>query len=253
MSPLQPYYFGIYHWRSRFRRLFGALAAVGIAAFAGRRSQSPLARLASSLVAVGAAIRAGRTLGTLFSPPPWALERYKYDALAEALALSDAERLLDVGCGTGRSLVGLAPHVPASCSVVGLDAFDDRVILGNGPALARRNARIARMTVEPVRGDAASLPIAAGSQDVVTACRVLHDLPREAVDPALRECARVCRDDGVLGVLELPITPDGVDRDPEVFWTGRIEAAGFDPLYVERVPRPGREPYLVVVAEPSSG
>jgi SAM-dependent methyltransferase len=251
MRLLQPYYFGIYHWRSRFRRLLGALAALGIAAFVGRRGRSPFAWPLASLVAVGAAIRAGRTLETLFSPPPWALERYKYDALAETLALSDADRLLDVGCGTGRSLVGLAPHVPSSCSTIGLDPFDDRVILGNGPALARRNARIAGMAVEPVRGDAASLPIAAGSQDVVTACRVLHDLPGDAVDPALRECARVCRDDGVLGVLELPVTPDGVDRDPEAFWTERVEAAGFDLRYVERVPRPGGEPYLVVVADPS--
>lgn len=250
------YYFGIYHWRSRLRRLGIALAAIPIAAFVGGRSRSSVVRLVAPLVAVAAAGRAARTLEKLFSPPPWGVERYKYDALVDAIApaFPGTERLLDVGCGTGRSLVGLAPHLPASCDVTGLDVFDDRVILGNGPALARRNARIDGLSVEPVRGDVASLPVADRSQDVVTACRVFHDLSAAAVDPALCECARVCSRDGVLGVLEIPTTPDGVDRDPEPYWTERIAAAGFRLERVERLARrDGGEPYLIVVATPEDG
>lgn len=196
---------------------------------------------------------AGRGVGgfsKLFRPPPWALERYKYEALAVELPLGRAQRVLDVGCGTGRSLVGLAPHLPESTSVVGLDVFDDRVILGNAPLLARRNAREAGIEITPVRGDAAHLPVATGSQDVVTACRVLHDLPEEDVDAALREARRVCAPDGVLGVLELPVVPDGVD-DPEAYWRSRITEAGFSVRRTRRVERTrDGEPYVVIVARP---
>lgn len=77
-------------------------------------------------------------------------DRWKYRALREAVPYADAERALDVGCGTGRSLVGLAPAVPDTCRLVGLDVFDNRVILGNGPALARRNAAVAGLEANRV-------------------------------------------------------------------------------------------------------
>lgn len=185
----------------------------------------------------------------LLSPPPWALDREPYAALASALPFAQADRALDIGCGTGRSLVGLAPRVPDSCTVLGLDVFDDRIILGNGAALARRNGRAAGIDVAPIVGDAARLPVATDSQDVVTACRVLHDLPATEVGPALREVHRVCGPEGVLGVLELPIIPEDTTAAPEEYWPDRISRAGFTITRVERVGREGRaEPYILVIA-----
>lgn len=247
-----PYFFGIYHWRRRGRRLLVGLVVAAAGAGGWRRYRCPWVRaLAAVAVAAGTA-RAAATIHTLCSPPPWALERDKYAALAEALPLEDGVRLLDVGCGTGRSLVGLASQLPPSTSAVAIDVFDDRVILGNGPVLARRNARRAGLEVTPVRGDASRLPLADGSRDVVTACRVLHDLPATAVEPALREFARVLAPGGTLGVLELPLTPAGIDADAEGYWLERIEDAGFRLGTVRRVPRRGAdEPYLLVVATPT--
>ncbi|WP_226481595.1 class I SAM-dependent methyltransferase [Natrinema amylolyticum] len=184
----------------------------------------------------------------LLSPPPWALERAKYDALAVRLPLAGADRILDVGCGTGRSLVGLARHVPPGSTVIGLDVFDDRIILGNGPALARRNGARAGLAVSPIIGDATALPFATGSIPVVTACRVLHDLERPAVDRTLREIHRVCEPNGTVGVLELPLVPAGVSADPERYWRDRISAAGFRIDVSERIERDGVGPYLVIVA-----
>lgn len=222
-----------------------------VGAFLFDRSGDRRWRLLSLVVVAVGAIRAGRTGSTLLSPPPWAIERYKYDALARALPLEGTDRLLDVGCGTGRSIVGLAPHLPASTSVVGLDVFDDRVILGNGPRLARRNGRIAGTTVDAVRGDAVRLPFSAGTFDVVTACRVLHDLPARHHDDAVAELRRICADDGRLGILELPVIPDQVDRSPAQYWQDRLVAAGFATRTVERVERRnGGDPYVVIVATP---
>ncbi|MDQ2051776.1 class I SAM-dependent methyltransferase [Natronolimnohabitans sp. A-GB9] len=260
------YYFGVYHWRRRLRSIAAAAVVVALATVLGRRTQRLDRRLGAAAIALAAVGYGGRRASRLVSPPPWHLERYKYDALASRLPLDRADRILDVGCGTGRSLVGLAPHVPNGSDgpdVLGIDVFDDRVILGNGPQLARRNADRAGLAVDPIAGDAARLPLDDGAVDVVTACRVLHDLPEPAAEAALRECRRVCRTDGTVGILELPLLPDGADTDPDgesnapratdSYWLDRITAAGFTIDTAMRLERTGGgEPYLIVVASPES-
>nr|WP_303650310.1 class I SAM-dependent methyltransferase [Halalkalicoccus sp. NIPERK01] len=241
----------MYHWRRRLRELAVGVGALLAVAAAWRATPFRRARALAVVVATPAFVRAGRAGSKLLRPPPWALERHKYDALAVELPLGDATRVLDVGCGTGRSLVGLAPHLSGGASVIGLDVFDDRVILGNAPLLARRNAREAGIDVVPVRGDAVRLPLVEDSQEVVTACRVLHDLPAEDHGRALREINRVCRPGGTLGVLELPLVPDGAASDPETYWRERVAEAGFSIERVKRVERTrGGEPYIVLVAAP---
>lgn len=245
-----PYNFGVYHWRRRGRRIAtGALAALGAGALARRSGSSPTKVLAAA-VGLWGARTAWSPIRKLTGSPPWRIEPSKYRALAERLPLDDADRLLDVGCGTGRSLVGLAPAVPERCTVLGLDVFDDRVILGNGPSLARRNAARAGLEVAVLRGDAARLPLADRAVDVVTACRVLHDLPADAADRALAEARRVCAPDGRLGVLELPIAR-GEATDPATYWRDRVAAAGFAVERVDELARDGRE-YVVVIAAPDS-
>lgn len=250
------YNFGVYHWRRRLRSIVLAGVAIGVAVAFGVRTRRRSRRAVAAVAALVAAVSGFRTGRRLVSPAPWAIERDKYDALAARLPLERADRVLDIGCGTGRSLVGLAPHVPRGPDgpdVIGLDVFDDRVILGNGPRLARRNADRAGLEVEPVAGDAATLPLRDDSVDVATACRVLHDLPESAVDGGLRELRRVCSPDGTVGVLELPLLPDGVDGDPdpESYWVDRIAGADFELEAVERLERPGgADPYLVLVACP---
>jgi SAM-dependent methyltransferase len=245
------YYFGVYHWRRRLRSVASATGMVCLAALFRRRWSLGSTALAAAL-ATGATARGIRALSRVLSPPPWTIERYKYNALAARLPLGENECVLDVGCGTGRSLVGLAPYLPSSATVLGLDVFDDRVILGNAPGLARRNAAIAGLDAMPIEGDGTCLPIASGSVDTVAACRVLHDLPAASIDPALRELHRVCGTDGVIGVLELPLTPGGVDADPESYWRERVLDAGFEIERLDRVDRKGRDDqYVLLIARPT--
>ena len=245
------YNFGLYHWRRRLRTILSAIVVILSAGGCRRTSASRWVRLVATAAIVGGTVHGVTAVRRLLSPPPWALDRESYDALATALPFAQADRAIDIGCGTGRSLVGLAPSVPDSCTVLGLDVFDDRIILGNGAALARRNGRAAGVDVAPIVGGAARLPVATDSQDVVTACRVLHDLPAAEVGPALREAHRVCAPQGTLGVLELPIIPEDTTAAPEEYWPDRVSQAGFTVTRVERVAREGRaEPYVLVVATP---
>ena len=236
-----PYYFGLYHWRERGRRIVLGVVTIAAGVLAARR-RGRLAGALGAIAALWGVSTAGSAVRALASPPPWVLDREKYEALAAELQISGADRLLDIGCGTGRSLVGLAPAVPASCSVIGLDTFDDRIILGNGGQLAERNARIAGLNAAALRGDAARLPIDGGTVDIVTMCRVLHDLPADAADRALEEAHRVCAPDGHVGVLALPY-PHDEDADPATYWRTAVSTAGFD---VETV-RERDDGYTIVV------
>ncbi|WP_338741540.1 class I SAM-dependent methyltransferase [Haloplanus salilacus] len=249
--PWPPYFFGVYHWRERLRRIARSVLVLVASVVAFRRG-GRVVRAAAAVLGIGAFVRGADTTRRLCSPPPWTLDRPKYDALGTVLALDDADRVLDVGCGSGRSLVGLAPHLPDGCRVVGLDVFDDRIILGNGPQLARRNGARAGLDVAPVAGDAARLPVADGAFDAVTACRVTHDLPAAKRDAAFAELRRVCADDGTVGLLELPITPDGVD-DHETYWRRCLEDAGLAVRRVVTVDRPAREgSYVAIAATPKA-
>ncbi len=239
------YNFGVYHWRRRARAVGLGAVAVALGVRGLRRWDSRLGRALAAGVGIWGARTGVRAVGRLAGPPPWRVETRKYEALAAELPLSDAARLLDVGCGTGRSLVGLAPAVPDDCDVLGVDVFDDRIILGNGPHLARRNAARAGLNAEVLRGDAARLPVAEDAVDVVTACRVLHDLPAADARRALAEARRVCVPGGTLGLLELPL-PHDPEADPATYWRGLVADAGFDVTSVAERSLGGRR-YVIVV------
>lgn len=242
------YNFGLYHWRRRIRAIaLGILAAI-VSVFRLRKCDSLPRRVIWAGITLWRVALGLRAVAKLIRPPPWRIDRAKYEALAAVLPLSSARRALDIGCGTGRSLVGLAPAVSRDCTMIAADVFDDRVILGNGPKLARRNAARAGLEVGVVRGDAARLPVADGSMNVVTACRVLHDLPQEAARYALVEARRACASDGTLGVLELPI-PHEETADPVEYWRTLVADAGWDVETVEELELE-RGQYILVVAEP---
>lgn len=237
-----PYYFGLYHWRRRGRQLLVA-AALLVAGVVAWRKNTPLTRLVG-IGLVGLGIYQGKTpVSRTLDPPPWHIDEPKYRRLAAGMKFDSATNAVDVGTGTGRSLVGMAPDIPETCAVTAVDVFDDRVILGNGPSLTRRNTARAGLSPRILRGDAAALPFAPDSQDVVTFCRVLHDLPDEATaDAALTEAARILDTGGRLGVMELPVTHADA-ADPEQYWRTRIDAAGFTVDHTE-----WHDQYLVIHA-----
>ncbi len=106
------------------------------------------------------------------------------------LSLDPADRVLDVGCGTGALLRELARSHPAAL-LAGVDPVPEML------AVARRGLPSG---VELLEGCAERLPFAEGRFDVVVSCNMFHYLRQPAA--ALAEMARVLRPGGRLVITD---------------------------------------------------
>lgn len=262
------YYFGVTVSRRDGRRIAVGVAAALAGLVAGTLVATRAAYVAG-LVAVFAGLwYAQPALGRLFVPAPWRADRWRYAPLRHALDLEDADRWFDVGCGTGRSLVGLATAggAPASTDerapggsaveggaslsgveVTAVDRFDGRRRFGDGARRAERNAAAAGLDATVVRGDPERLPVREGARDVVTLCRAPGD--REHTAGTVREARRVLATGGRLGLLA-PAEAGDSDGPAD-----RLEAlladGGFDVTASGTVGRGGTR-YVYVVATPDT-
>ena len=103
--------------------------------------------------------------------------------------------VVEIGCGTG-NVLGLAARVGPDATVIGLDP--DREAL----ALADRKLRRAGLTVRLDHGYADRLPYPDGSVDRVLSAFMLHHLPPDQQQAALREVHRVLVPGGRLHLLD---------------------------------------------------
>jgi ubiquinone/menaquinone biosynthesis C-methylase UbiE len=117
--------------------------------------------------------------------------------ILDAAALRGDETVLDLACGTGIYGRPLARVLPRG-RVVGLDLSPP--MLATARSRARREG-LANLSL--VRGDAQSLPLAAGRFDVVLCSAALHLIPD--VTRVLQEAARVLKPGGqvILAVFRI--------------------------------------------------
>jgi len=129
--------------------------------------------------------------------------------LATACHISEGDRVLDVGTGTGQTPKFLAANL--DCRVVGLDVSPKMVASARADVTASESARRPQFVV----GDGTQLPFETGCFDAVIGESVLAFVDEKS--GALREFKRVVKDGGYVGLNE-------------VTWTGNRPAADVDPL-----------------------
>lgn len=147
--------------------------------------------------------------------------------LLAAAGLPSAQRVLEVGCGTGAVLSELNP--PPATQVVGLD-IDPAAL-----QIARRHAPTAQL----LTGDAHKLPFATASFDIAFCHFVLLWLAQPAT--ALAEMRRAVRPGGAVLALAEPDYSQRVDAPAELAALGQaqteaLRAQGADPAIGSRLP-----------------
>jgi arsenite methyltransferase len=152
-------------------------------------------------VAAAACVAIGLVLLALTVALRWLVVRGRplmTERMIDMVPWTGAETVLDVGCGPGLALVGVAKRLTTG-KVTGIDKW--LVIHGerhNSRDVTIENARIEGVAdrVEVRDGDATAMPFADGAFDVVVSSFVFHHMTRDVCRRALCEVARVTRPGG---------------------------------------------------------
>ena len=121
---------------------------------------------------------------------------------AEALRLAEiqpGQRVLDVGCGTGRGTVGLAQAVGPEGKVDALDLT--QAMLDQARLKLERLGLSGRVQLR--QGNARQLPYPDGTFDLVYSGYMFDLIPLGGFTPILTEMARVLRPDGKLVLVNM--------------------------------------------------
>uniref|UniRef100_A0A9E8CTE1 Methyltransferase domain-containing protein n=1 Tax=Bosea sp. NBC_00436 TaxID=2969620 RepID=A0A9E8CTE1_9HYPH len=128
-----------------------------------------------------------------------------HDRFARA-ALGDSvpKRVLDIGCGFGRSTLAFANLGPET-EAVGIDVSVSCVRLAAQTAEARDEGQRTRY----LQADGAKVPLPDGSFDVVTSTMLLHEMPPAAIRQLIAESHRLLAPGGIAVHLDfLPPADD---------------------------------------------
>lgn len=120
-------------------------------------------------------------------------------SLLDQPQLRSAERVLDIGCGTGTFAVLLKKQFP-KVEVIGLDP-DQKAL-----ARAKRKAEQAGVSIQFDEGFADDLQYESGSLDVVLSSFMFHHLEAKNREKTLREVRRVLKPSGTFYLLDFEVS-----------------------------------------------
>lgn len=124
------------------------------------------------------------------------------------------ERILDLGCGFGKTTFSLKKRWPEA-QVTGADLAEPCLRLGRKMASARG------LSIDWLQADMERLPQPDGSADLVVVTMVLHEMPESAIRGFLAEAHRVLRPGGRLAMLENRLIGDPF-RDTLLKWYSQL-------------------------------
>jgi arsenite methyltransferase len=133
-----------------------------------------------------------------------------WDDLLDGLHLRGDEHVLDLGCGRGLVLIGVAKRLTGG-RAVGFDLWRSVDQSGNRPETTLDNARAEGVAdrVEVETGDMTALPFEDASFDVLVSSLAIHNIPSgDGRQKAVDEAARVLRPGGRLMIADIMHTTD---------------------------------------------
>jgi SAM-dependent methyltransferase len=138
-----------------------------------------------------------------------------HDQFVDELELAaPPERILDLGCGFGKTTFSLKRRWPEA-EVEGLDLAEPCLKLGRKMATARGQA------IRWRQADMERLPVEDRSVDLAVITMVLHEMPESAIRASLAEAHRVLRPGGTLVTLENRLIGDPF-RDTLLKWYSEL-------------------------------
>ncbi|PLX41081.1 MAG: hypothetical protein C0609_11360 [Deltaproteobacteria bacterium] len=147
-----------------------------------------------------------------------------------ALPLEGVEKVIDLGCGSGRYLFPLSEHAGDGVSITGIDLWPDGV--------AEVNRRAGELGLQGIKAYAAPITdipfVPDSATDLALMATVVHDLVKRGDGKSgLAETARVVKAGGTLAVVEFikkegsPGPPISIRLSPEEL-DAFVEPAGFE-------------------------
>ncbi len=160
-----------------------------------------------------------------------------------ASGASGRGRVLDVGAGSGRALIGLLLARPQATGTA-LDIYSGFFgITDNTPERMMRNARIAGVAnrADTLTADATMMPLPDASYDAAISTYAIDHMGRAGTPKAIQEVARVLKPNGeflleivnpdIWVKLMMPIPHFGLNahfRPDPARWRSMLKAAGFE-------------------------
>jgi ubiquinone/menaquinone biosynthesis C-methylase UbiE len=130
---------------------------------------------------------------------------YKFHRLfvETALPRDDYKRIIDLGCGFGKSTWPLKKAYP-DAEVIGVDLAAPCL------KLAAERANALGLAIRFRQADVAKTGLEPGRAGLVTATMLLHELPLEVLAATFREAARLLSPGGLLRILDFQFTGDAL-------------------------------------------
>ncbi|MGO8944113.1 MAG: class I SAM-dependent methyltransferase [Syntrophobacteraceae bacterium] len=197
--------------------ILGVLAGFGFYSIIG--CIPPIARIILLISGFVAGFALLATAGLLVWSSKYGKLRER-EHLIDALGLVGNEKVLDVGCGRGLLLNGVARRLPKGMAF-GIDLWQTVDQSGNSPEAALANSKAENVAdrVEIRTADMRDLPFSDGSMDAVISSLAIHNVPDgDGRAKAIREITRVLKPKGRLALQDIHCIDEYIKTLKDLGW-----------------------------------
>jgi arsenite methyltransferase len=145
---------------------------------------------------------------------------YERERLIDTLRLSGSEHVLDVGCGRGLLVNGVARRLNKG-KAFGIDLWQETDQSGNSPKAALANAKAENVTdrVDIRTADMRNLPFPDKSMDAVISSIAIHNVPdKNGREKTIREIVRVLKPKGRIAIQDFCNIDEYVNTFKKLGW-----------------------------------